>query len=323
VRLKRRTDAALGADRAAQLAAAIGASVQEATALLGQLAGQPADGDDVVAAAGALAARSDDPDAAHGRLLQLLVDVEQRPLEEMAAVLALSVTEAAALLEAARRSSGAPGLVGRCRGWALVAERVELTTAEQRARDGHLLVCRGCRDRLAMLERSRLELVSRTAGVTALVGACAAAGLSGGAAVTAGGGMLAAGKVAAIGVLGAAVLAAGGMTAAVQHATAPAAVVPAPAQLDSEPECGMSCEGSGPLPAASAAAEQPLPLPSPSASGAGGGAPELPVVPPLPAAPPLPTLPAVPAVPALPVPSLPGIPSLPAAPSLPATSLLR
>jgi hypothetical protein len=333
VRRRRRTGAAPGADRAAQLAAAVGASVQEAAALLGQLAGQPVDGDDVVAAAGALAARSDDPDAARGRLLQLLIDVEQRSLEEMAAVLGLSVTDASALLRAARRSSGAPGLVGRCRGWALVADRVELTTAEQRARDGHLLVCRGCRDRLAMLERSRLELVSRTAGVTALVGGGAAAGLSGGAAATAGGGMLAAGKIAVIGVLGAAVLAAGGMTAAVQHANAPAATVRGEVltPAHSEPDCGTSCGESTPLPGASAGAERPVPQPSPSSSGAVGGAAELPVMPSLPAlptlpVPPLPTLP-VPPLPALPVPSLPAapvaaVPSLPAVPSVTAVPSL-
>lgn len=238
---------------------------------------------------GSLAAAAPDREAAQGRLLALLVDVEQRPVREVAAALGLSPEQAAARRELAGSVTGA--LLGgkSCRGWGLASGHRALNAAERAAGDAHLALCRRCRERRAQLDQEQRDLVVRAAGVATVIGAADVATL-----LLAPAGVLA-GKagIAAIGVVGATALATGGLvaTGALPFGTSPTAVE-SPAPADSGPSwdtCGAACAvpsaGTGPGGSVT---------PAPSVSGAPSG----PVLK-------IPSAPVAPTAPRLDVPTLP------------------
>lgn len=243
----------------------------------------------LVRAFGALAFQAPDREAAQGRLVALLVDLERRPLSSVAGLLGITPAEAAARRETAGSVSGA--LVGgkSCRGWGLASGRRELSTAERTAGEAHLALCRRCGERRAQLDREHRELLVRAAGVATLIGAADVATL-----VLAPAGILA-GKaaVAAVGALGAAALATGGLAAAgaLPFATSPSAVTsPGSSSPGGEPvrgTCGTPCLGPSPAPAPAA--------PTTSSGRAGTPAPSVR----------LPSVPVSPVAPRIDVPALP------------------
>jgi len=74
-----------------------------------------------------LAQELPDADAAVGRLLTVVSDVEQRPAREVAEVLGLDQQALADLLTSARRSLTPAHAAWRCRGWGLASRRRTLT----------------------------------------------------------------------------------------------------------------------------------------------------------------------------------------------------
>lgn len=219
-------------DRITLLATVVGTNSEQSALLAREVVApalqtrRPLD-DALVMAFGRLAKQASDPDAARGRLLVQLVDLELQPAAVVADLLGLSHPDALQLLAKAR-SAGASTYPGwECRGWGLVSHRSGLSQAEQQAGDGHLTLCRRCRHRLAAVEKARRDLLVRTTGVAGLLAAGelaaaasapAAVGLSG----------LLAGKAAigVVGVLGATVLATGGVVAVAEqpHRARPAPV---------------------------------------------------------------------------------------------------
>jgi hypothetical protein len=159
------------------------------------------------------------PDAAElrSRLLTLLLEVEQRPVEHVASLLDLSASEVSALRPVARQATLTPVHPGRsCRGWGLASRRTGLTAAERSAGEAHLELCRRCRERLVTLDRARAQLLGGSAGAAGgVMVAAQLVPLAGGNGVGAGLGGLFAGKAGAavVGSLGAAVLVTGGATA--------------------------------------------------------------------------------------------------------------
>jgi hypothetical protein len=90
-------------DRVTELSAVVGGGPEQGAALARRgfalaLRGRRPFDDALVTAFGRLAATTPDPDAARGRLLVLLVEVERRPLDEAAALLGLGAETASALL---------------------------------------------------------------------------------------------------------------------------------------------------------------------------------------------------------------------------------
>jgi hypothetical protein len=151
------------------------------------------------------------------RLLALLLEVEQRPVEQVAALLRLTASEVSAL-RPVPKPTAVPGVhPGRsCRGWGLASRRTGLTVAEKRAGEAHLELCRRCRERLVTLDRARAQLLGGSAGAAGgVMVAAQLVPLAGGNGVGAGLGGLFAGKAGAavVGSLGAAVLVTGGATA--------------------------------------------------------------------------------------------------------------
>jgi hypothetical protein len=237
-----------------------------------------------------LAATAPDREAAQGRLLALLVDLEQRSPADAAAVLGLSPAEAAARRELTGSVTGALVSGKSCRGWGLASGHRALSAAERTAGEAHLALCRGCRERRAQLDREQRELVVRAAGVATVIGAADVATL-----VLAPAGVLA-GKagIAAIGALGATALATGGLVATgeLPFWTSPTAVE-SPAPAEGGPAwgtCGAACAVPSPG-AGSTTGARPAPSPAPSVPAG-----------PLPSAPALPTAPRL-DVPALPLPT--------------------
>lgn len=298
-------------DRVTELSSVVAGGPEQGAALARRgfalaLRGKRPFDDALVTAFGRLAATTEDPDAARGRLLVLLVEVEHRPLDEAATLLGLGTETAGALLPAARSTMGLPPHSRHCRGWGLVARR-GLTPDERAAGEGHATLCRRCRERLDVLERSRAQLVGGTAGLA--TGLASAQLLSAGGSALAGsgaGGILGSKVVAGIvAAVGGAVLAAGGAAAVAQQPSHDAIYSPAPAPSDrptAGPAACATCPAPTPTPT-SAVVKLPtvqlpvsvpspgLPLPAPSAASVPGV--QLPALPvPIPTLPlPLPTLP--------------------------------
>ena len=296
-------------ERVSLLASVVAATPEQAAPLARQgftlaLRGQRPFESALIVAFGRLAARDPDPDAARGRLLVLLVEVEQVPLREASRLLGLDVMRAGALLPAALAAAGPAHPTRPCRGWGLVARREGLTSAERQAGGDHAALCRRCRDRLSALERTRAQLLGGSAGVVGAIAVTQLVPLGGSAA--AGAGTLVASKAAAglVGSLGAAVLVTGSAMAVTQQVrhpapqpahSAPSDRAPAlPLTPTVAPNCGSPC------------VPQPSPQPSPQSSPTSATLPSLPGRDPstTETAPPLPLLP-------LPLPtSLPVLPSL-------------
>ena len=281
--------------------------------------------DALVHAFARLAATTPDPDAARGRLLVLLVEVEHRPVDEAATLLGLGPDTASAMLPHARVLAGLPALARHCRGWGLVSRR-GLSEAEHEAGAGHLALCRHCRDRLAELERTRAQLLGGTAGLATGLAAAQLLAAGGSAAVGAGagaGGVLATKAIAGLVAAAAGTVLVAGSTAAVlQQPPHEAGYSPAPAASEPTPRSTGGAASPGPsakplLPGVNVPVQVP-PVPIPAASLPALPLPtDLPTT--LPALPvPLPALPTLPVpLPTLPVP-LPTLPTtLPSPPALP------
>lgn len=283
-------------ERITYLSGVVGSSAEQSAALAQQgfalalRSGRPFE-DALVTAFDRLAATVDDADEARERLARLLIEVEQRPADEVARLLGLTPDHLP--------MAHSPHPARACRGWPLASRRAGLTHAEVHAGVGHLELCRRCRDRLAAIERTRAQLLGGSAGVAGAV-AAAQLGPWGGAAATSVGAVVtskaAAGLIAAV---GAAVLATGGTAVVADRAEshqptggpAPTDSIPSrpapsmPASVSTSPPVGPTHTGLPlPLPTRSTA-DAPTPLPT--------DVPALPV--PLPTLPvPLPTLPALP-----------------------------
>jgi hypothetical protein len=178
----------------------------------------------------------------------VLCDVQGQTHAAAAALLGRPVAEVAALHEAVRADQGVEGQRAHCRGWHLVSRTTALTPPEQAAAEGHLAICRSCRDGLAAraLARRRLKTALPVGGTA--VGGGVAALLS-----TVGGGSVATGTVAAG---TAAVLGIGGLVAVAPpegmkpDLPAPASVtVPAPPASPDVVEVSPSSPGPTPSPA--------------------------------------------------------------------------
>lgn len=234
-------------ERVSELSAVVGGGPEQGAALARRgfslaLRGKRPFDDALVTAFGRLAATTDDPDGARGRLLVLLVEVEHRSLDEAAALLGIGTDTAKALLPGARTTIGMPALSRHCRGWGLVARR-GLTTAERTAGEDHVALCRRCRDRLVVLERTRAQLVGGTAGL--VTGAVSTQLLASGGSVLAGGGAggllgskAVAGIVAAV---GGAVLVTGGTAAVVQQPSHDAGYTPAVTSVQPSSSAAPTC----------------------------------------------------------------------------------
>lgn len=208
-------------ERLALLGTAVAQTPQESAALaaeaLARAARLPGPFDDaLVTSFGSLAAAQPAPEAAQGRLLHVLVDLEHRSVDRAGALLALPVDVARDLL--ARTRTDGRFFTTACRGWGLASGSAGLTAAERRAGTHHLALCRRCRERLAAVETARRQLAVRATG-TAGVLAAGQIGVAGGA-VSIGVGGLLAGKAAAgiVAALGGAVLATGTAVAVVPPA---------------------------------------------------------------------------------------------------------
>jgi hypothetical protein len=312
--------AARHGERVAELSAIVAGGPDKAAALARRgfalaLRGRRPFDDALVTAFGRLAATTDDPDGARARLLVLLVEVEHRPLDEAAALLGLGTETAGALLPTGRSAVGLPPLSRHCRGWGLVARR-GLTEAERTAGEDHATLCRRCRERLVVLERTRAQLVGGTAGLA--TGVASAQLIGAGSSVLAGGGAggilgtkVVAGVIAAV---GGAVLVTGGTAAVAQQPSHDSgyqpAAVPAAPRATTAPTC-RPCPSPTPtslvrLPTVQVPVTVPSPtLPAPTTT-----------VPPLPTLPvPLPSLPVpLPSLPKLPLPLPTALPKLPLVP---------
>lgn len=220
--------------RVQQLATAVAPEQPQSVAQQGfslALRGKRPFDDALVTAFGRLAA------AVPGAQQRLLAElVEERPLEQAAALVGLSPDVARAVLQVPTELSPR-----HCRGWGLVARRDRLTLDEQEAADAHLVLCRRCRDRQARLALVRAQAV----GGAVLAGAALAAttqalssgsasgagvGASGAAAGTAGPVGLLGGKaaLALVGVAASGVLATGSATVAHQQRVPPPRVATTP-----------------------------------------------------------------------------------------------
>ncbi|HTL23122.1 MAG TPA: hypothetical protein VL281_03710 [Mycobacteriales bacterium] len=313
--------AARHAERVAELSAVVTGGSDQTAALARSgfalaLRGRRPFDDALVTAFGRLAAATADPDGARARLLVLLVEVEHRPLDEAAALLGLGADTADELLPGARSTTGLPPLSRHCRGWGLVARR-RLTEAERTAGEDHVALCRRCRDRLAVLERTRAQLVGGTAGLA--TGLASAQLIGSGSSTLTGsgaGGILGSKAVAGVvAAVGGAVLVTGGTAAVAQQPSHDSGYRPAvgpAARPTTAPGC-RPCPTPTPTPTSVLrlpTVQVPVTVPSP-------GLP-LPAatVPPLPALPvPLPSLPVpLPSLPQLPLPLPTELPTLPLVP---------
>jgi hypothetical protein len=273
--------------RAAALTAVVGRTPQECAELATRALAVTRRGElALVAAVGDLARAGEDPVGAQGRLLVLLLDLEQRPPAQTAALLGIEPDAVPGLLAAARtRDGGHPGQ--ECRGWGLACRPPGQTASERDAGVAHLALCRRCRDRVAAVERQRAVLRQRAAGVAALAGASQLAAASTPLSLGAGG--LLAGKVTAglVGALGAAVVATGAAAVVSQQGGAPAVPRPAPTGVESplaprapaaptRAACALPCKGlaSTAPPAAARGVVPPVPrAPAPA------GRPAVPLLP--------------------------------------------
>lgn len=250
------------------------------------------------------------PDARElqARLLTVLLEIEMRPADEAASLLGLSPSDVSALRTTPPPAAGGRVNPGRaCRGWGLASRRTGLTSAERRAGEAHLLLCRRCRERLSLLDRARAQLVGGSAGAAG--GVMAVAQLLpaiGGKGASAGLGGLLTGKAGAavVGTLATAVLVTGGTTAVAGH---PAVQRPAPHSVPAHPAVEPTA---APAPAAQLA---PAPVATRAPSPTSALVPDLPPV----TRPDENTVPVPTAVPSLlPVPVLP-LPALPLPTELP------
>lgn len=298
-------------ERVSELSAIVGGGAEQGAALARPgfalaLRGKRPFDDALVTAFGRLAATTDDPDGARGRLLVLLVEVEHRPLAEAAALLGLGADTATALLPGARTSAGLAPLSRHCRGWGLVARR-GLTEAERTAGEDHLALCRRCRDRYAVLERTRAQLIGGTTGLATGLASTQLLGAGGSVLAGSGAGGLLGSKVVAgiVAAVGGAVLVTGGTAAVVQQPSHDAGYRPAVTQPVPSPTAPPAC---APCPTPSPAGSQlrlptlqvPVTVPSPGLPLPAASVPALPL-PSLPV--PLPTLPLpLPTIPTLPLP---------------------
>ncbi len=316
-------------DRTTLLAAVVGDSPEQSADLArrgfaqARRSGRPLD-EALVTAFGRLASGLPAADLALGRLLVLLVDVEQQPAADVAATLGLDPPKAHLLLTAARRVAFSQQLASACRGWGLASGRISLSPAEQRAGVAHLSLCRRCRDRRAAADQAQEDLVARTAAVAGLVvaGQLVAAAVP---ATTVGVGGLLFGKVSIglVGALGAAVLAGGGVAAVARHTSGDSGGTPRPSPTTQSPGPVLPAPHGQGQPTAPGATTAPcarscvsptptsLPLldkaPSPAVlpSQVGAVLSSIPGVPPLPVPLPTVTLPTglLPTVPPVPVPT--------------------
>ncbi|HUR13559.1 MAG TPA: hypothetical protein VM097_03595 [Mycobacteriales bacterium] len=312
-------------ERVTELSAVVGGGPERGAALAQPgfalaLRGTGSFDDALISAFARLAATTDDPDGARGRLLALLVEVEHRSLDEVAALLGLGPEAAHHLLPSARTSAGVPPRSRHCRGWGLVA-RHGLTPAERHAGQDHLALCRRCRDRFAELERTRAQLVGGTAGLavgltsTHLLGG-AGAGFAGSGLGAVLGSKAVAGLVA---VVGGAVLVTGGAAAVVQQPSQEAGYGPAVVSPAPQPAGPQSCT-TCPAPRSAPTGTMLPPLPTVTVPVTVPPVvlqpPTVPLPVPLPALRvPLPALPTLPE-PRLPLPPLP-LPALPLPTQLP------
>jgi hypothetical protein len=234
-------------DRVTELSAVVGGGPEQGAALARRgfalaLRGRRPFDDALVTAFGRLAATTPDPDAARGRLLVLLVEVEHRPLDEAAALLGLGAETASALLPKARAAAALPPLSRHCRGWGLVARR-RLTTAERTAGKDHVVLCRRCRDRFAVLERTRAQLLGGTAGLATGLTSAQLLGSGGSLLTGSGAGGLLGGKAVAgiVAAVGGAVLVTGGTAAVVQQPSHDAGYTPAATPSRAAPSTAPAC----------------------------------------------------------------------------------
>jgi hypothetical protein len=249
----------------------------------------------------------------------VLCDLEGHSHRSAAELLGTTPQEIARL----HKASGAAGEVpARCAGWALVRQYDELSPSERVATDGHLDICRSCREareeRLAA--RKRLRALA-PAGVGAATIASAWTLLTGGAATVGApaiGGVIAGvvGGVTMTGLLGlghAAPAADGG------QGDRPGVGVTRPVSQGTAPSAGRGGPGApapgggGPAPVPSYG---PTSLPPPSSTASPGTPPATPGSPvPLPSLPVLvPSVPLPTALPSLPVPVPTALPTLPVPP---------
>lgn len=104
------------------------------------------------------------------RLVLWLSDVEGRTADTVADLVGRAADEVAGLRATALASHGMVSHESRdCRGWALTARRDRLTVSEQEAANGHLLLCRWCRERLDDQRRTRDKLRLSSAGVGGVI----------------------------------------------------------------------------------------------------------------------------------------------------------
>jgi len=107
-------------------------------------------------------------DAERAELAAYLHVVKDVPFGELASALSVESPAARRIVE---RGSGNASVTATetCRGWALVAPRPGRTGAEHSAANGHLVLCRHCRNRLhahELLEQRVAKVGSATVGVS-------------------------------------------------------------------------------------------------------------------------------------------------------------
>jgi hypothetical protein len=264
--------------------------------------------------------------SALGRAVLVLCDGNRLSRSAAASLLGLPATAVAEHHRSGRTALGVPAEdsdVPRCAGWALVSrDESDLTMAERDATQGHLRLCRRCRDGLAARRRTRAALQATGAlsgGGAAAAAAVAIEGLlsSAGTATVAGG----IGVVGGLGIVGG--VNGGHLPGHMpfgSHASAPAAQ----ASVTSAGKSGKPSPAAAPKtkPGSRTAAATPHPSatsrPTATASTKPGISPASPpqAQPSGPGSTTLPPLPTV-TLPGVSLPSLPGLPNLP----LPSISL--
>ena len=148
-----------GADKTALAAAVLSGTVAEGVA-----------GDDALVRCAVTVVLPATDQRGLARLVTALTDVDGRSEGEVADLVGRSPAEVAGLRTLAYAAAGAPRPMTReCRGWPLAARRDRLTPQERDAANGHLMLCRSCRNRLTEQRETRDKLLIRGGAVSAVV----------------------------------------------------------------------------------------------------------------------------------------------------------